>query len=200
MLKHFARIVVFTLAFAGAVVLTGIYKMSRRPSRPSPPIAALEADAPVGRPFGPNVTLASPPVPHKAKLITLDKSRKESYTTLELAPLRSAPQRLWVWACFFVPSASAGAGRCWSSEPVEVLRPFDNGGPAMLTVKAPCAWCGEAGVPENGFFAIVRVSTVSAEDARATEDALNFDIATATPVVVQEPRTRTSKPASVVVK
>ncbi len=200
MLKYFARVIVFTLALAGAVFLTGFYESLRNPTRPTPPDVAVGDDASGGCFFGAPVLRAAPPVLHKAKLITLDAARRESYTTLELecAPHAAAPEKLWVWTCFFVPSA--GAGRCWSSQPVEVLRPFASGNRATVTIQAPSAWYGEAGAPVNGFHALVRVSTLSAEDARVPVAALNFDITTATPVVVQEPRTPTSERAKVVAR
>jgi hypothetical protein len=143
------------------------------------------------------VNVPPPPIPppapgtaskvsYKAQFVTLDFAKRKSYTALALERDRSqpAPGKLWVWTCFYVPTAGGAAGQCRSGDPVEISQPFASGDKTNVTATASCPWCADAGAPTSGYYGRVSISTVSAEAARLVESQID-ERAQAIPVVVQ---------------
>lgn len=196
-LKKLAGVGAFAVALVLAVVVNNFYneRYGTPPADtpPAPPAAVIVPVEPGSiTPAPPPLPATSPPrVSHRAKLITLDYSARESYTTLELErdASRAAPQRVWVATYFFVPGGGGGAGarRIWGGEPVEVALPFAGGGRTAVTtnVAAPLTWAREPGAPKDGFYARVVVSTESADAARVRPGEFDFNLTDAVPVVVQ---------------
>ncbi|MGH9942289.1 MAG: hypothetical protein ACRD9R_08025 [Pyrinomonadaceae bacterium] len=119
------------------------------------------------------------------QLITLDREAYRAYTKLTLtrdADGPPAPERVWVWTYFFTPDGR----KTWAAEPVEVRDPFrDNSHRATVTVSSACHWCDDVDTPAHGYYAGVRVSTVSKYAAALPNGSLDFDITRAAQVVVE---------------
>lgn len=182
MVKSLAGIAAFVVALGAAIFITKFYSTPDAPPPPPPPVAPSPAPAPTAQadaPEGPSS------VSHKARMITLDLAARKTHTTLSIErdPSAPAPERLWVRTYFFSTEA---AGKVWSGDAVEILRPLSGGTRATVTATAACTWCGETGAPRGGYYARVVVSAVSKEATRLSEGRLDFDISKSTPVVVQE--------------
>jgi hypothetical protein len=177
MQKHIAGLALFIFIVISSVYILGIVAA---PLRMIPPV-------PLGMPFVRNVVV-SQPVSHRVQLVSLDFNTETSYTTLALKREGNnpAPDKLWVNTSFFVPEAP---GKLWSSGPVEILEPFVNGGSEVsLTVVSRFPWSSSANALRAGYYALVTVSTVSADDALRRAEQTDADIKTAAPVLVQVER------------
>ncbi len=175
MLKKIIGPVVFVAALAGALALTRVYYHAPpTPATYDPPAATHEPAARVAQ---------QAPVYFKPRLATLDFATRKSYVTLDLERDRSrpAPDFLWVWAYYFKPGRR---GYC-AGQPVELRRPFAAGDRVTVNVEAALADCPEPREPSQTFYARVNVSSESAFAARLAESRINYDISSATPVVVQ---------------
>lgn len=187
-MSKFAGAAIFVVTLAVALLATSYYNRRYAPPPPQPPPAATPAEqAPT--------PAATPPawhkeILHKVRLVTLDVAARKSHTklTVEHYPSAPAPERLWVWVAFFAPGDAAG--EVFAGEPVLVEKPFATASAHRTTidVTAACPWCGRRGVPAAGYYARVRVSAVSAEDARLADVDVSRDLATAVPVTVEEGR------------
>ena len=184
-MKKLAGAAVFVVTLAVALIVTSYY--NPRPATPPPQLAE---DVPPAWPDPP------PPAPraevtYKVRLVTLDVAARRSHATLvvEHAPDAPAPERLWVWAGFFVPGDAGG--EVFAGEPVRVEKPFASGSRAVVNVSAACPWCGQRDAPAAGYYAHVNVSTVSASDARLEDAGVSRDLSRATQVVVEEGRRKT---------
>lgn len=191
-LKKLAGVGAFAVALVLAVVVNNFYNErygTPPPDTPPAPPTAVVVPVEPAAPAPPPIPATSPRVFHRAKLITLDYSTRESYTMLELEldASREAPERVWIATYFFVPGGDGGVRRIWGGEPVEVALPFTGGGRTTVTmnVAAPLTWAREPGAPQSGYYARVRVSTESADDARVRRGEFDFNITDAVPVVVQ---------------
>lgn len=186
LLKKLAGVAAFVVALGAAILVTKYYG-PRPPAPPAPPAPpTVSVPQPPAAPPARETTEATDGLTYKASLVSVDFAAKRAYTTLvlEREPSQSVPERVWVWTYFFVPDDAALAS--WSSEPVEIEKPFA-GGKSRVTVTAEsaCDWCDAAGVRKDGLYARVKVSNVSKESARVRQENLDFQITTATPVVIQ---------------
>jgi hypothetical protein len=122
----------------------------------------------------------------RTQLIELDRAELKAHLKLIIAPLvkpNSQPDRLWVWVYFFSPDVP---GLVLTSEPVEVRAPFAQSPHPTFDLTIPCKWCaGETSTVPRNFYARVNVSTESVNGAILSKAQMNFDISSATPVVVE---------------
>ncbi|MDX6696016.1 MAG: hypothetical protein QOF02_3619 [Blastocatellia bacterium] len=172
--KHIAGLVLFIFIVSSSVY---IYSLVAAPLRMIPPIPLYEL--PTRR------VNSSPPIDYQPRLVSLDFINEMSYTTLTVKRESNtpAPAMLWVNTSFFVPESP---DELWTSGPVELRAPFGGGGnQASLTVVSRFPWRNSAGVRRAGFYALVTVSTVSADDALRRSEQAEATIETAVPVLVQ---------------
>ena len=187
-MKKLAGVAVFVVTLVVALLVTRYY--APRPEPPQPPIAPIAAD-PVLFPEPPPPLPSRSKVDYKVQLVTLDVTARKSHATLvlERAPNAPAPERLWVWAGFFVPGDAGG--EVFAGAPVVVEKPFAGGATrSTVNVTGACPWCGQGDAPAAGYYARVNVSDESAEDARLEDEEVSRDLSTATQVVVEEGRRR----------
>jgi hypothetical protein len=183
-LKKLTGLLVFVLALAGAIALTRYYS-----ARQSPPPAAPAPELPAPPPVAPDVpggpAATNAPVTFKVSNAVLDFETGKSYLTLELEPdpARPAPEKLWVWAYFFTDE-TGGERRYCSGEPVEVRRPFTDGGRETVNVTAFVPACPRPRTPASTYYARVNVSIESSFAARLSERQIGYDITTAVAVVM----------------
>ena len=71
---------------------------------------------------------------------------------------------MWVWAYFVNPSVNTTGS--WSDEPIAVAAPFARGDTAAVVARGPFHWPNNPNIPRSGFYARVRASAVSPDDAR----------------------------------
>lgn len=180
-MKKLAGLLAFAVALAAAILITQYYTMKTRPPEPPPP--------PPVQPAQPPAPPAAASVAAKPQLVTLNLASKKASITLALElnpPASAAPERVWVWAYFFTQET---AGKYCEGIPVEVKRPFDtNGTRARVTVEIPVANCPTPRTPSTTFYARVNVSPESAFAARLPEQRISYDIAQASPVILQGAR------------
>ena len=119
--------------------------------------------------------------------MTLDRESGRSYTRINLHVVRRphVPEKLWVRTFFFSPDDKAR--RVWGGDAVEISRPFDEYGDAVVTVAAPCGWCDDEDAPRGGYFARVQISD-GQEETPLPQGAQFRDLWTAVPVVVHAER------------
>lgn len=177
--KILARAGVFIIALVSAIALTKFYMRPAAAPRQTP-------TATVARQSPPETAPPETPVHIKARLVTLDFERRNSYTTLVLERDRQqpAPEKLWVRTYFFTPD-SATTSKLWTSDPVEIRQPFATGDKVTINAVAACFWCDDGGASMSGYYARVYLSTASPEAASVREEQLSYDITTAIPVVVE---------------
>ena len=188
-MKKLAGVAVFVVTLGVALLVTRYYAPRPEPP-PEPPFAPIAADPPLF-PESPPPPPSRSKVTHKVQLVTLDVAARKSHTTLllERAADAPAPERLWVWAGFFLPGDARG--EVFSGAPVLVEKPFAGGASrAAVNVTGACPWCGQRDAPAAGYYARVNVSTESAADARLEDEEVSRDLSTATQVVVEEGRRR----------
>lgn len=139
----FVKLAAFFFAFAAAVALVALFT-------PAPPRRVV-----VLRPR-PQFVLAEN-LESQVELVSLDREAGRSYARLKLRLVGGSlpPERLWMRIYFFNPSDRWR--RVWADDAVELVRPFDRGDTAPVTVSAPCTWCEAPDVPASGFFARVEV-------------------------------------------
>jgi hypothetical protein len=187
-MKKLAGVAVFVVTLVVALLVTRYY--APRPEPPPPPIAPIAAD-PVLFPEPPPPPPSRAKVTYKVQLVTLDVAARKSHATLvlERAPEAPAPERLWVWAGFFVPGDAGG--EVFAGAPVLVEKPFAGGATrATVNVTGACPWCGQGDAPAAGYYARVNVSAESAADAQLADEEVSRVLSTATQVVVEEGRRR----------
>ena len=186
-MKKLAGVAVFVVTLVVALLVTRYY--APRPEPPPPPVAPIAAD-PVLFPESPPLPPSRSKVTYKVQLVTLDVAARKSHATLvlERAPDAPAPERLWVWAGFFVPGDARG--EVFAGEPVVVEKPFAGATRATVNVTGACPWCGQGDAPAAGYYARVNVSDESAADAQLEDEEVSRDLSTATQVVVEEGRRR----------
>ena len=188
-MKKLAGVAVFVVTLVVALLVTRYYAPRPEPP-PPPPIAPIAAD-PVLFPEPPPPLPSRSKVDYKVQLVTLDVAARKSHATLvlERAPGAPAPERLWVWAGFFVPGDAGG--EIFAGAPVSVEKPFAGGATrATVNVTGACPWCGQGDAPAAGYYARVNVSDESAADAQLEDEEVSRDLSTATQVVVEEGRRR----------
>jgi len=185
-LKHMAGVCIFVVAFATAVALARFYGLL---SAPVPWLGQAEmpeirAALPDGL-DGPNAPDAVE-VPVAARFVTLDFERRRSYTTLKLMRDRhqAAPERLRVWTYFFTPEGAARR-EVWTAGPVELTRPFDAGETVTLNAEAACDFVDDPHAPRQGYYARVYITTDARAPVNLRAGDFDYDIKTASPVVVQ---------------
>ena len=183
-MKKLAGVAVFVVTLVVALLVTRYYAPRPEPT-PQFPTAGNTMHRPVPRPVAPSK------ITHKVQLVTLDVAARRSHATLvlERAPDAPAPERLWVWAGFFVPGDAGG--EIFSGAPVLVEKPFAGGATrATVNVTGACPWCGQGDAPAAGYYARVNVSDESAADAQLEDEEVSRDLSTATQVTVEEGRRR----------
>lgn len=185
--KSLAGILAFAVALAAAILVTKYYATPDPP--PTPPSPAAPSPAPTVEspsPPAPPAAVGATQLSFKPQMVTLDLAAKQSHTTLavERDPARPLPEKIWVRTYFFSTEAK---GKIWSGDAVEIQKPFAGGGSrANVNVTAACAWCGDGRAPRGGYYARVVLSAESKEATRVSDDKVDTNISTATPVVVQE--------------
>lgn len=180
--KHVAGIALFTLIFSVSIFIAGLLSEPAMTMR----IPPLPLGAPLnGSPF--RTVTVSQPISYKVQLVSLDFINHQSFTTLTLKRETDDPwpDKLWVYTSFFIPSAPR---KNWSSDPVEINVPSASGNEMSLTVAIECPWTKTDYAPRSGYYARVSVSTVSSEAAIYSDEQMDRDIKTATPVLVQVDR------------
>ncbi|HEV2706305.1 MAG TPA: hypothetical protein VGV59_10300 [Pyrinomonadaceae bacterium] len=181
--KQVAGICVFVVAFTAAVALARFYGLLSAPvlwlDEVRTPEIARVAPARGGAREAFEVPLA-------ARFVTLDFERRRSYTTLELdgEVWRDAPDKLRVWTYFFTPEGAA-RGEVWAAEPVELTRLSGGSDIFKLNAEAACSFCDDADAPPSGYYARVYVTTDSRPPVNLHAGNFDFDIKTASPVLVQ---------------
>lgn len=182
--KQAAGVCVFVAAFSASAALAIFYGFISVPQfgaveRPAiARLAHVDGDN--------NNTSAASEVPLAARFVTLDFERRRSYTTLELTreQHQPAPGKLRVWTYFFTPEG-AQRGEVWTAAPVELTRPFAAAGTIRLDTEAACSFCDDAQAPRSGYYARVFVTTDARPPFNRRADNFDFDIRTASAVVVQ---------------
>jgi hypothetical protein len=135
------------------------------------PLSADRADLSAPPPSESAVATSStiaPAVAFDLTSVSVDYATEQSNVTLTLHHVAGpVPKFVWVWVYFINPGLSGHHGNQgrWSGEPVKIDAPFREGSPATVTVQARCSWCDDPELPKIGYYAKVRVSTVSKEDA-----------------------------------
>ncbi|MFL6336102.1 MAG: hypothetical protein ACJ754_22570 [Pyrinomonadaceae bacterium] len=194
-MKKLAGLLAFAAALAGAILLTQYYTRRYAPPPPPPPPAAPAAPVPpvtgagVAKLPPPTSTYTdargNAPVSFKVQLAGLDPAAGKGHVTLTLErdPARLAPAKVWVWAYFYSPDAP---GRYCAGSPVELGQPFASGAArAEVKVELSASGCAAPRTPSSTYYARVNVSTESAFAARLTEQRISYDVAQATPVVLE---------------
>ncbi len=129
-------------------------------------------------------------VDYKTQLVSLDFVSGTAYATLTLKRRAGVPtpDKVWVQTVFFAPDNTARKVR--TGAPVEVREPFALEDTKTLTVAIACLPCANEDAPASNYYARIFVSTTPENLTR--EAQTNFDIATATPVLVQNKLTATA--------
>lgn len=182
-MKKLAGLLAFAVALVGAIMLTNYYSRPSAPPPPQPPPPALPGMPPAPPPAPAEGPKGNAAVTFKPRLVTLDPAGGKGSVTLVLErdAARPAPASVWVWAYFF---SSDAPGRYCAGEPVEVSRPFADGGRAEVTVEMNATGCPAPRGPSSTYYARVNVSTESAFAARLAESRISYDITQASPVVL----------------
>ena len=97
-------------------------------------------------------------------------------------PGAQPPGTVWVWAYYVNPTVNPSAS--WSDEPIAVTTAFSNSDTATIVARGPFHWSGTSyttptgdPLPRRGYFAQVRVSAVSADDARIPSSSRDYETA-----------------------
>lgn len=183
--KIHARLATFLVTFTLALVIVTLFARPLISNVDVPPVAypALTAPKPIS-----NSDPARNFVDHKTQLVSLDFVRSTAYATLTLKRRDGEPKpdKVWIQIIFFAPDDAARKVR--ASAPVEVREPFALEDTKTLTVAVACPPCAGEVVPASNYYARTFVSTTPENlprEARTNFDIAAFDIADATPVLVQ---------------
>jgi hypothetical protein len=181
-MKKLAGLFAFGIALAVAFFLTQYFNSRNPKPAPPPPPIATTPPPPATAPDA--ATGASVPVTFKTQLVTLDFAARKAHVTLNLErdPARAAPEKVWVWAYFFMPESDQ---RYCAGEPVEVSRPFATSNRAPVNVEIKVADCPAPRNASSTYYARVNVSSESAFAARLSEQRISYDITQASPVTVE---------------
>jgi hypothetical protein len=87
------------------------------------------------------------------------------------APQSRPPIQVWLWAYFINPSEDVEGSR--SDEPIFVEPQFA-GDTASVVARGPFHWATNQDAPRNGYYAHVRASTRSSDDARVPVPRRNY--------------------------
>ena len=182
-MKKLAGLLAFAVALAAAILITQYYTArTKKPEAPPAPPAPAQPAQPAATP-----AVASLAV--KPQLVTLDLASKKASINLALElnqPASAPPERVWVWAYFFTQET---ASKYCEGGPVEVKKPFDAGSTrARVTVELPVTNCPAPRTPSTTFYARVNVSSESSFAARLPEQRITYDLAQASPVILQRAR------------
>lgn len=161
-------VVAFVVALASAIALTRFAVM--RVTQPvAPPVAA---------------TFTAAPVNFVVQQSIIDFKQRTTYTTLRLERNRNSPAKVWVWTHYFSPDK---AGVNWSAAPVAVNAPFAESDRRAVTVTGECprALCDRVPQDKTAYYARVFVTDVPPEYFQPAFSTGDFDITTATPVLLQ---------------
>jgi hypothetical protein len=179
--KHLAGLAIF-FAILGTAIFINYYLTLPAAAIPPVPLDRVDAVDEVESPQSIN---------YKVRLVSLDFINGKSYVTLTFDHKAGdpAPDLLWVTTVFLSPESESD--KIWVTK-TEVRIPFGAGAGANLpgtyevTAAAPCPWCVLPGRPASGYFARVYVSAHINQFTSA--EALDLDIRTTVPVVVQADR------------
>ncbi|MCP9494046.1 MAG: hypothetical protein MSG64_06260 [Pyrinomonadaceae bacterium MAG19_C2-C3] len=163
-------VVAFVVALITAIALTR-FAVTRlaQPENVAPPVATTTRTAPVG---------------FVVQQSIIDFKRRTTYTTLRLERNSDSPTRVWVWTHYFSPDK---AGVSWSAAPVTINAPFADADRRIVTVTGECprAMCDRVPQDKTAYYARVFVTDESPEASQPTFTSRDFDIMTATPVLLQ---------------
>ena len=178
--KHVAGFVIFSIILGGAIFINAYLTA---PTATVPPVSTSELIHQISI----EEVEVPEPVNFKVRLVSLDFINRQSYTALKLKREagQPAPERLWITTVFFLPDR--GFGKLLTSN-TEILKPFVNGDIVEYVAASSCDWCESANIPRAGYFARVYVSANYADSSYLPDINFDFDIKTATPVVVQDKR------------
>jgi hypothetical protein len=169
--RHLVGIPFALLACGISVALTLFFTASPEPPHVPPP------------PPAPPPALAD--ISCSIETIALDPRSGKSFARVRLTrdEVGAPADRVWVTVSFLTADGPPGGAR--ACEPVELREPFGAFDSATVTVTATCDWLVGRSAPSSGYYARVYASTLSARDAlnRARQD--DFDVASATPVLIQ---------------
>lgn len=179
-----ARLATFLITFTLALVIVTLFARPLISKVDVAPVAdpALTAPKPVvvshqARSF----------VDYKTQLVSLDFVRGTVYQTLTLNRRagESKPDKVWVQTILFAPE-DAAARKVWTIAPVEIREPFALEDTKTLTVAVECLPCvNEDAHASNNYYARTFISTTTENLTREAQANFDFDIAAATPVLVQ---------------
>lgn len=168
--RKITGVVAFVVALISAVALTRFAVTRLTPSEPAaPPVAATTHAAPVN---------------FVVQQSIIDFKRRTTYTTLRLERDTNAPAQVWVWTHYFSPDKS---GVSWLAPSVAVNAPFADANRRTVTVEGECprAMCERVPQDKTAYYARVFVTDESPETSQPAFTTRDFDITTATPVLLQ---------------
>jgi len=174
--KHAAGFVIFSIILGSAIFINAYLTA---PTATVPPVPTGELPQQI---FIEEMNTPAETVNFKVRLVSLDFINRQSYTalTLKREAGQPAPRKLWVTTVFFLPDR--GFGKILTSY-TEILKPFAHGDVLEYVAASSCDWCESPNIPRAGYFARVYVSAIDADSSYPPD--IDFDIKTATPVVVQ---------------
>jgi len=161
-------VVAFVVALISAIAITRFAGMRLAPSEDVAPPAVAHG-APVG---------------FVVQQAIIDFKQRKTYTTLRLERDIDAPAQVRVWAHYFSPDEQ---GASWSAQPVTIDAPFADANRRIVTVTGECpgSMCDLAPRGKAAYYARIFVTDDSPEQARPAFTTRDFDITTATPVLLQ---------------
>lgn len=105
---------------------------------------------------------ATEPLSFTAERVELDHRSGEMLVSgvLIRSPKTPKPERVWLWPYFTNPAFDPAGS--WSDQPMAVDSPFATSDTARVQVRGPFHWHNLSGLPRDGFYARVNLSTDSA--------------------------------------
>ena len=163
-------VVAFVVALASAIALTrfAVTRVTQH-NNVAPPVTA---------------TLTSASFAFVVQQSVVDFKQRTTYTTLRLERNRNSPAQVWVWTHYFSPDKQ---GVNWAAPPVAVNAPFADADRRTVTVTGECprAMCDRVPQDKTAYYARVFVTDVPPEYFQPAFTMRDFDITTATPVLLQ---------------
>lgn len=183
--KTHARLATFLVTFTLALVIVALFARPLISDVDVAPVNDLALKPPI---FSVVSDQAANFIDCKTQLVSLDFARGKAYQTLTLKRGAGEPKpgKVWIQTIFFAPDTAAR--KTWTSAPVEVREPFALEDAKTLTLTAACLPCASEDAPASNYYARTFVSTTVenlTREAQTNFHIATFDIANATPVLVQ---------------
>jgi hypothetical protein len=124
----------------------------------------------MAQPIQPAQAAQTPSVEFALASVTLDYRKREMEirgTLTNNGPSR--PDRVWIWAYYFVPNSQYASGS-WSDLPLPVDNPFADGNVKEVTARRHFHWADNESAPKSGYYARVSHSAVSADAATVSTE------------------------------